>query len=435
METKSTNIERKALSRVEAHERQSWTSIAFIWIGTMICIPMLMVGGIFSTAMTLGNIALAAFLGFAICCIIMVLTGMQGTDLGLPCTMCATKAFGDRGASLLMSVVIFIAQLGWFGVQTATCATAFNTLLQYWGVAFPFWISCVIWGAVMLVTAVYGFKFMKILNYIAVPALLIMCGYGAIFAINMAGFDNLSSYVPAATMPLSMGISIVIGLFAVGTVINADYSRYAKKRGDTVKATVIGVLPAAVIMILIGAVMALAAGNYDITAVFASLGLPVVSMLVLILATWTTNTGNAYTAGLAAMKIFSFKDERRPLVTLVCGGIGTLVAIAGLASVLESFISILSSLVPPIAGVMIADYWIIGRGKPENWHPVRGFNWNGIVSWAAGATVSLFFSFFSPALDGIAVCCVVYLILNALFGKTAMAGQTLAETQAQIDAN
>ncbi len=424
METKkSDNMERKALSQVSESERQSWTSIAFIWIGTMICIPMLMVGGMFSAAMTLANVALAAFIGFAICSFIMVLTGIQGTDLGLPCTMCATKAFGDRGSSFLMSVVILIAQLGWFGVQTATCATAFNTLLGYWNITFPFWLSCVIWGGVMLFTAVYGFKFMKILNYIAVPALVILCCYGAIYAINTKGFNNLASYVPEASMPLSSAISIVIGLFAVGTVINADYSRYAKSRIDTAKATVFGVLPAAVLMIVIGAVMALSAGNYDITAVFASLGMPVISMLVLILATWTTNTGNAYTAGLAAMKVFSFKDEIRPTVTLICGAIGTFVAIAGLATVLQSFISILSSLVPPIAGIMIADYWILGKGKPENWYPVKGINWVGIISWAAGSIIALFFSFFSPALDGILVCLVAYLILNSLFGKTSLAGE------------
>ncbi|MDD3704456.1 MAG: cytosine permease [Clostridiaceae bacterium] len=419
---KSSNIERKALSQITESERQNWTSIAFIWIGTMICIPMLMVGGIFSASMTLANTTLAAFIGFAICSLIMVLTGIQGTDLGLPCTMCATKAFGDRGSSFLMSVVILIAQLGWFGVQTATCAAAFNTLLMYWSIPFPFWLSCVIWGGVMLFTAVYGFKFMKILNYIAVPALVVLCCYGAIYAINTKGFSNLIAFLPETAMPLSTAVSIVIGLFAVGTVINADFSRYAKSRVDTAKATVLGVLPAAVLMIFIGAVMAMAAGNYDITVVFASLGMPVISMLVLILATWTTNTGNAYTAGLAAMKVFSFKDELRPIVTLVCGAAGTIVAIAGLAAVLQSFISILSSLVPPIAGIMIADYWIIGKGNPENWYPVKGINWIGILSWAAGSVVALFFSFFSPALDGILTCLVAYLILNSLFGKTSLAG-------------
>ncbi len=420
--TKSANVERKALSRIPESERQSWTSIAFIWIGTMICIPMLMVGGLLSSTMTFGNVILAAVLGFAICSAIMCLGGIQGMDLGLPSSMCATKAFGDKGSSFITSLVIFIAHLGWFGVQTATCATAFNALMAHMGIAFPFWLSCIIWGALMLFTAVFGFKFMKILNYIAVPALILMCGYGVIHAITTTGWATLVSNTPEQAMPMASAVSLVIGLFAVGTVINSDYSRYAKNRSATVLATVLGVLPAAVFMFLVGAVMSLSAGNYDITVVFASMGLPVLSMLVLVLATWTTNTGNAYTAGLAAMKVFSLKDEKRPLVTMLCGAVGTLIAILGLATVLESFISVLASLVPPVAGVVIADYWIICKGNPHNWHPVKGFNWCGIIAWVCGSVVAVFFSFFSPALDGILVCAVVYLVLHYAFGKTKLAG-------------
>lgn len=94
--TTNSAVEKKALSRVPKEQRQSWYSIAFIWIGTMICIPMLMVGGLLSASMTFGNVLLACFLGFAICSVLMIMVGMQGTDLGLPSSMCGTKAFGDR---------------------------------------------------------------------------------------------------------------------------------------------------------------------------------------------------------------------------------------------------------------------------------------------------------------------------------------------------
>jgi cytosine permease len=287
----------------------------------------------------------------------------------------------------------------------------------------------------MLVTAIFGFKFMKILNYIAVPVLFAICLYGMIYAVNHgSGWSAITSSIPSQTMSLTAAISTVIGLFAIGTVINNDYSRYGKSRGSTVAATFVGVLPAAVFMILVGAIMAISAGNSDITAVFASLGLPVLAMLVLILATWTTNTGNAYTAGLAAMKFLSLKDSKRPIVTFIIGLVGIALAIAGLANVLNSFISVLASLVPPIAGVMIADYWIVGKGKSEDWSPKKGFNWNGIIAWASGSTVALFFSFFSPALDGIIVCGVVYIVLNALFGKTVMGGQGDISVE-EIEAN
>ncbi|MEG0780903.1 MAG: cytosine permease, partial [Oscillospiraceae bacterium] len=169
-------------------------------------------------------------------------------------------------------------------------------------------------------------------------------------------------------------------------------------------------------------IMSLSAGTYDITTVFASMGLPIISMLVLILATWTTNTGNAYTSGMAAMKVFSLKDNRRPMVTMLCGIAGTLMAMFGLADAMQGFINVISAMVPPVMGVMIVDYWIIGKGKPENWHPIRGFNWCGVISWLCGCVMALFFSFFSPALDGIIVCGVVYIILYSIAGKTKLGG-------------
>lgn len=425
---KMANIEQRALSRVRPEERQSWVSIAFMWIGVMISIPMLMVGGMFADQLTMGNIVIASVLGFGICGAIMVLMGIMGTDLGVPAAMSSSKAFGYRGSSYLMSVVLIIGCLGWFAVQTSACGTAFIILLSYFGIPnFPYWLSCLIWGAVMLFTAVTGFKFMKILNYIAVPALIIICAYGTVDAIGNVGWANIVSNVPSQPISLALAISTCIGLFANATIINSDYSRYAKSRKDTLKASLIGVVPAALFMIGMGAIMALAANDADITNVFANMGQPVLGMLVLILATWTTNTGNAYGAGLAAMKLGNFKDKLRPIITLGCGALALILAITNLADLLVNFISLISSITPAIAGVMIADYWVIGKGKPENWHIAKGVNWLGIIAWAMGATVGFFFSFFSPALDSILVSFVAYIALYAAFGKTKMVGQGIID--------
>lgn len=427
---KKQGMEKKAMSQVGRDERQHWSSIAFIWIGTMICIPMLMVGGIFAANLTMSSIILATIIGFAVCCLIMVLGGMQGCDLGLASTMCATRAFGNTGSSFTMALALFIGDMGWFAIQTATCATAFVTLLGIFHLNFPFWLACLIWGAVMLVTAVYGFSWMKWLNYISVPLLVGLCIYGAIYGVNLAGWDAISSVVTENQMSLPAAISTAIGLFAVGACSNADYARYGRSRGDVVKATLIGVLPAAVLMIMVGAIMALATGNYDITSVFASLGLPVLAMLILILATWTTNTGNAYVSGLAVMKIFRFHDGKRPVVTMAVGALGTILAMLGIADAMSAFISIVSALVPPVAGVVIADYWLVCKGKPENWLPVRGVNWIGMAAWACGAVVALFFSFFSQALDSLVISMVVYLVLYAAFGKKHLAGREMPIAEA-----
>lgn len=430
----------KGLSQVMPDEKRSWGSIAFIWIGTMICIPMLMVGGMFAGALTLSSILVATVVGFAIACLLMILGGIVGAELGLNATMTSTRAFGLTGANFTMALVIFVCETGWFAVQTATCAMAFNTLLETAGVNFPFWASCVIWGVVMCVTAVYGIKWMSILNYIAVPLLIIMCVYGGYHAISTAGWDAISSAVTKNAMSMPVAILTVIGLFALGITCNADYTRYCKSRGDVAKACLLGVLPAAVLMIMVGAIMALGTGNYDVTSMFAGLGLPILAMLVLILATWTTNTGNAYMSGLAVCKMFSLKDKRRPVVTIIVGLIGIVIAIAGLADALNAFITILGAVVPPIMGIIIADYWVICKGKADNWKPQRGINWVGIIAWICGGGFALLealqvVTVFSSALDGIIIGFIVYIIFYKLLGNTKAIGQgeiTIEEATANV---
>lgn len=421
------NLQDRGLSQIPPNEKRPWWSLAFIYIGTMICIPMLLVGGIFGGALTMGSIFWATLIGFAVCCVIMILGGSIGADTGLNASMCSTRAFGMTGANFTTALVIFICEAGWFAVQTATCALAFNTLMLQFGVQFPFWLSCVIWGAVMFVTAVYGLKWMAVLNYIAVPLLVILCAYGGVYAINTAGWSTINSAISQNLMSLPVAVSTVIGLFALGATCTSDYTRYCKTRGDVVKACFIGVMPAALLMIMVGAIMAVGTGNYDITDMFASLGLPIIAMLVLILATWTTNTGNAYMSGLAVCKMFSIKDSKRPLVTMLCGVLGIIMAIAGLADFLTTYISILGAVVPPIMGVVICDYFVICKGKKDNWAPVRGINWIGIISWIIGGSFAMLetlgvVTVFSSALDGVILSFIAYWILYSLLKNTALAG-------------
>lgn len=427
-DNKAAKKQDKGISQILPEEKRAWPGIAFIWVGTMICIPMLMVGGIFASALTVPSILLVTVVGFAVCCLLMTLGGIVGSDLGLNSTMTSTRAFGMTGANFTMALVIFIAEAGWFAVQTATCALAFNVLMEIFGVTLPFWLSCVIWGAVMCITAVYGVRWMTILNYIAVPLLLILCIYGAYHSINVAGWGTISNTVTTNAMALPAAISTVIGLFALGATCNSDYTRYCRSRADVIKATVLGVLPAATIMIMVGAIMALGTGSYDVTNMFAGLGLPLLSMLVLVLATWTTNTGNAYMSGLAACKMFSIKDKHRPVVTVIVGVIGIIMAIMGLADFLNTYISIIGAVVPPIMGIIIADYWVICKGNKNLWNPKKGINWVGIMAWVLGGGFALIetlgiLTVFSSALDGVIIAFVAYIILYKLLGNTSLAGQ------------
>jgi cytosine permease len=110
----------------------------------------------------------------------------------------------------------------------------------------------------------------------------------------------------------------------------------------------------------------------DITQVMVSLGLPAIGLITLILSAWTTNIMNAYSGGLAVSGLFGLGEKQLRLATVIAGAAGTVLGALGILNYITTFLGILTAFVPPLAGVMIADYWIVGRGKSENFKPGGG---------------------------------------------------------------
>ena len=416
-EKKTSLVENITLTSVPADQRKSWPSIAFIWAGSVICIPALMVGSLVSAGMNFKQSALCMVIGYVLVVFYMCLMGIQSSDLGLPATVAISRAYGKRGASFLVSLVIAVCMIGWFAAQTSLCASSFcNIMSGYFHVNFPLWLSVIIWGCLMFITSVYGVKLIEFLNKVSVPALFVMLIWGVVSCLMKGAAATVSAYEPPAFLGWTYGITIAVAGFASGAVTCGDYTRYGKSRKDTILSCIVGVLPAGIGALVIGGFLAVSAGSYDLSVVFSNFGLPIIGMLVLILATWTTNTGNAYIAGIAICNMFKLKDSRRALVTLIAGAAGTALALLGIADVFAGFLNIIAALVPAVAGVAVADYWIMGRGRADLWEPFEGVNWIGVVAWLSGAAVAKWGTFFVPTLMGIVVAIVVY-CLGALIIK------------------
>lgn len=403
--------------KIPQEQRQNWLSIASIWLGSMICIPALMVGGYLAQGFSIGSIVLACLLGFGIIVVYMCFQGMQACDTGLPTVSMATASLGVAGSRYLISLLLGVVCIGWFGVQAGVCGVSFSAMFgSLTGVTIPVWISTIVSGALMFLTAMYGYKAVKYLNYIAVPALILVIGYVVIAALFLQnGIPVIAAYKPAQPMTLVAGINLAVASFAVGGVISGDYSRYAKNRKDVILSSAVGLLPIGIGMLLVGAVSSIVAGEYDITKVLSNLGLPAVGLIALILAAWTTNITNAYSGGLAISNFLGFTEEKFKLTTGIAGAIGTLLAAVGILDRFTTFLGIITAFVPPVAGVIIANYWIIGKGKSENFKPVAGINWAGIISFAAGAVIAYITAnvipFFVAPINGIVISVAVYIIL------------------------
>lgn len=411
---KTGGVETTTLSKVPESEKKSWYSIAFIWAGNVICVPALMIGGSVSAGLDFKHAVISMFIGFGIVCCYMVLLGAQSAQLGVPSTVAMSQAFGDRGAGIAISTIIAVGMTGWFAMQTGVCASSFCMIMnKFMGIRFPLWLATILWGSVMLITAVVGIRFIDILNKISVPTLLVFLVYGVWTILSGKGaVVKLLSYQPETPSPMLVGITLSVGAMATGAIISGDYTRYCKTGKQAGIACVTGVIPAGVGALVCGTLLAICSGSHDITVMFADIGLPIIGLIVLILATWTTNTGNAYSSGIAVVNIFKLDDDKRFLATIICGVVGIILSLSGIINLFNAFLTLIGYFVPPVAGATIADYWILGRGKPENWHSIEGVNWIGIIAWLCGTAVAYFFpTLFIPTINGIVVSGVVYIVL------------------------
>jgi cytosine permease len=443
--------EQKTGFEIGSEQRESWWSITMVWAGAMICVSCLMVGGILGSSLTLGQCALSVVIGYTIIAAYMSLIGMQGCDLGLPTAVMAGSSLGEKGAQYIISLLLAIACIGWFGVQSAVCGLSFSAMCgDIFGVNIPSWISIVFWGIIMLLTACYGFKGLKVLNIVAVPLLVIVCVYGLVLAVTRNnGLALLSGYAPAANMGLVFGINFTIATFALGGVISGDYCRFAKSRGDVIKSSILGVIPAGFIIMMIGAILTIVTGKYDISIVFISFGsmiLGLLGILALISGTWTTNVTNAYTGGISLSVLLGLNESKRRIATAIAGSIGIIVALigalaaTGFYTLFQNFLSLLCAIIPPLAGTMIADYWIVGQGKKENFRLRKGFYVPGLIAFflgviaacITGGTFASYFPglveklpflhvpFFVGSINGIIVSLVAYAVFGMMSNKPAV---------------
>ncbi|WP_430967824.1 cytosine permease [Spongiimicrobium sp. 2-473A-2-J] len=393
-----------------------WFSLAGVWFGGIVSVPALLIGSTLITALSFNSALWAGLIGFSFVVFFMSLLSIAAVVKRKATVALASSSFGENGAKLIVGLVIGLSTLGWFGIQSNIAGASFSKILvDMNGLDVPVWASSVFWGIIMVLTAVFGFKYLKWLNYIAVPAIVLLLIYGLVITFKTHSFQEVLNFTPTTRMPFLQAIGLTIGFISVGGVISPDYNRFAHTKRDAVLGSIFGIIPSALCLLAIGAILAITQGTYDIVEIFSSLGFPFFAMSILILATWTSNVMNIYSSGLAFNKLFQLDDASRSRTTLAVGLVGILLAAIGILSHFMGFITLLTITITPIAGVMISDYYLAKtyQEKPKK------VNWIGIISWFLGVMVMLLMTSQLKNILGIVVAAFIYYVLQKRSNKHA----------------
>ncbi|KOV84146.1 cytosine permease [Nocardia sp. NRRL S-836] len=352
----------QALSRVPEQARHPWLSVATQRFGQSSALSQLLLGATLGFGMRFWDAVLALTLGALLLNGIAIAVGVIGQREGLSTAILSRwTGFGHIGSALL-GLVIALSATGWFGVQTGLAGVA---LADVTGVL-PAPVWSLGFGLAVTVIAAYGVRWMAWTAYLTVPAYLLLVLW-VVFA-NVGDLAAaVSSAAPGPRIGLLMAVTLVVGSFVVGAAIAPDMTRFNRSSWDVVKQTVLGITAGEWVVSCAGVLLAHGLGTVDVMgAVGRSSGW--IGALVVVTAGLKINDWNLYSASLGLVNFFdAVFDLRisRPQVTVVVGCAGSFLAAAGIVGQFTHFLVLLGVVFPPVAGIMIAEYYVVRRWRKE----------------------------------------------------------------------
>ncbi|RDW15823.1 cytosine permease [Oceanobacillus arenosus] len=321
---------------------------------------------------------------------------------GLSTHLLTRYAFGEKG-SYIASFLLASTQVGWFGVGLAMFAVP---VAKATGI--NVYALIIIFGSLMTVSSIFGMRMLTILGFVAVPAIAIFGSYSMVDAAEFAGgLQGLFAYEPAQAISLAAALTICIGSFISAGTLTPDFARFAKTTKSAVSANIIAFFLGNSLMFLFGAVGAMAFGKADISDVMFLQGLMIPAIIVLGLNIWTTNDSALYASGLGFSNITKLPKHK---VVVFNGILGTIAAM-WLYNNFVGFLTVLGTALPSIGAIILADYFILNRGKYQPFETMKfkAINWIAIAAWAGGVAIANFAPGIPPinALLGTAIIYVV----------------------------
>lgn len=404
--------------------------IAALWIGMSICVPTYTLGGVLTAYFGLSVVEAlwTVLIANVVILIPLTLNAFPGTKYGIPFPVLLRSSFGIVGSNVPALIRALIA-CGWFGIQTMFGGIAvhllFSAVSDSWAslggkgeVAgfFIFWLANV-W------VVIRGSESIKRLEVLAAPMLMAV-GIGLIiWAWPQASVTELIARPPnrppgaAFAGYFFAGLTAMVGFWATLSLNIPDFSRFANSQKSQIVGQILGLPLTMFLFAGLGVLMTAASEGLvgqTVSDPITLIGLidnpswTVVSMLVIILATISTNTAANVVSPTNDFQNVAPRLINQTKGVLLTGTIGILLMCWELLKKmgwLQSDVSVeslysnwligYSSLLGPIAGIMITDYFIIRRqqldlaGLYRDDGPYPAWNRAGFIAFLVPVTLTL----------------------------------------------
>lgn len=396
--------------------------------------------GLFSLGLGGWQILTALGIGAVLLFILLSFSGIMGQKTGVPFPVMSRISFGIRGAQLA-SLVRGAVAVAWFGIQTFLASVVLRVMLvamvpslheldtnSILGLSTLGWISFVALWIVQLVIVSFGMEMIRKYEAFAGPVILLTMVLLAIWvfteaqgSIQWTGIRGLEGGEMWRT--IFAGGALWVSIYGTFVLNFCDFTRSAVSKKSIVRGNFWGI---PINMLLFGAiVVVLAGGQYKINGTIIETpsdivqSIPntlflVLACLAILILTIAVNLMANFVAPVYALTNLLPKRLNFRRAAWVSGTIGLLILPWNLYNnplVIVYFLGGLGALLGPLFGVVMADYWLLRRGKinvPELYteNPggayfyKRGVNPRAIIALVPAAALAILVAFlpvFEPA--------------------------------------
>jgi cytosine permease len=377
-------VEGNPQSHLRAKDLRGWPFFASVQAGVTICIPVFVLGILLGQHMALAELVPAIFVGTLVVALLATATGYVGQRTRVPTALILQSTFGATASRLVIALMI-TSSVGWFSVQVEMLVKSLNDFLATSGFAtIAPWIAKLVAGGLMTTTAVIGYRVLGKIAYAAVPLLLIIVCVPIWTGLHGRAIAQIVTRAPELDKySFGLVVSIVSGNFITGTTLCPDLTRFLRTGKDTAIGAFASLGLCYGLMLSLSAILGVIYASADIIQIMARAGLVVTAMIVLAMATWTSNDKNVYEASLSLSVLFPRFQRWR--VTVFGGALGTVLSLVGIYDHFISVLLFLGIFVAPLAGVYVVDF-LIRPGRYLTGETVR-FRLMPFVAWGFGSAV------------------------------------------------
>lgn len=406
-------------------------NVAALWVGMAICVPTYTLGGVLTAyfGLSVMEALLTILIANVIVLIPLTLNAFSGTKYGIPFPVLLRSSFGLYGSNIPCLIRALVA-CGWFGIQTLfggiACHLMLSSVSDSWAALggtgevigfFMFW-------TLNVYVVMRGSNAIKFLETAAAP-LLLLVGIGLMFwalpQIDVNEILATPAKRPADVSPvgyLMAGVTAMVGFWATLSLNIPDFSRYVRSQRDQIVGQVLGLPLTMFFFAALGVVLTSASATLvgeTISDPINLIGkienplLVLIAMFIIIIATLSTNSAANVVSPTNDFQNIAPKVINQKRGVLLTGFIGIAMMSWELLKKLgwiESDVSVeamysnwllgYSSMLGPIAGIMIVDYFVINKQQLDlvslyqRGGRYADFNVPGLVAFFVPAFLTLF---------------------------------------------